>query len=598
MLNVNELTSRMAKMSDDQLRQYAQIHKNDPYTLALAASESKRRSQLRAGGQQQAAQQPTVADQAIAQMGAPAPMPQPQLPEQQGIGMLPAQNVEGMADGGIAGYGDSYADEYANGGVVAFGRGGDVPGYAGGVLVGQGIGNQPMIPAPRNDFNSLVKKQELAQQGDPVLQETFLASEIARLENALKNTPPGQQRTLIENNLAQLRTQAAAKPAASTQTQAAAPALEQFQAPPPEAKEPGWAVKDKKKGEKSSYPAPIDEGNVYTGRDTYKFTPFNAKTNAGRDAAVNRPGVGTTTKDGKAATTTAPDFVPGKPGDLTAELARLQKMSPGTADYDKLNDKIKKGYADLEKAREEGKPKDKAYAGLEALLAKDEEKAKGKEARNFNMALVNAGLAIAGGKSQYALQNIAEGAQVGTKQYQEGVEKLEAAALERRKQGAMIEEARRAEARGDWKEAQQFKTKAFEAGLGVEQAKIAAVQDLYKTDLKTATDIVTNQNLIAGQDRRTMYEQQQQTIRAREQNVAHLQGQSIMAAAYGARADQRGQITPALMLREYNDLLASNPLAKKQYPTFESYMAAIQQASQGGKDPYAGWGNLQVASGK
>ena len=46
---------------------------------------------------------------------------------------------------------------------------------------------------------------------------------------------------------------------------------------------------------------------------------------------------------------------------------------------------------------------------------------------------------------------------MGTKQYQEGLDKLEAAALERRKQSAMIEEARRAEARGDWKDAQQYK---------------------------------------------------------------------------------------------------------------------------------------------
>ena len=105
------------------------------------------------------------------------------------------------------------------------------------------------------------------------------------------------------------------------------------------------------------------------------------------------------------------------------------------------------------------------------------------------------------------------------------------------------------------------------------------MQDLYKTDLKTATDIVTNQNLIAGQDRRTMYEQQQQTIRAREQNVAHLQGQSIMAAAYGARADQRGQITPALVLKEYNDNLAKDTLGdfQKKYPTPQHYMAALQQ---------------------
>ena len=76
MFNVMELTSSLAKMSDKQLLQYAQMHKDDPYTLALAAAESKERSQLRAAGQQQAAQQPTVADQALAQMGAPAPQMQ------------------------------------------------------------------------------------------------------------------------------------------------------------------------------------------------------------------------------------------------------------------------------------------------------------------------------------------------------------------------------------------------------------------------------------------------------------------------------------------------------------------------------------------
>ena len=599
MLNVNELTSRMAKMSDPQLRQYAQLHKDDPYTLALAAAESKRRSQIRAAGQPQAARQPTVADQALAQMGAPAPMPQqmqqmqprPQLPEQQGIGMLPAQNVEGMADGGIAGYGDSYADEYAAGGMVAFGRGGDVPGYAAGVLVGQGIGNQPMIPAPRNDFNSLVKKQELAQQGDPVLQETFLANEIARLENALKTTPPGQQRTLIENNLAQLRTQAAAKPAP-------APALEQFQAPPPEAKEPGYAVKGKKKGEKSSYPAPIDEGDVYTGRDTYKYSPFNLKTDAGRNAAAKRPGAGTTTKDGKAEVVPESNFVPSKPDSLTDQFKIMKGLMPSGAEYDTLATDAEKGFAKRAREREASRPKDKAYTGLEALLNKEEEKAKGKEARNLNMALINAGLAIAGGKSQYAIQNIAQGAQVGTKQYQEGLEKLEAAAVERRKQAAMIEEARRAEARGDWKEAEALNQQAFEAGLSIKKDKIGAIARITGDSLKAATDRVNTQEQIYSQDMRTIYTQGEETKRheALMRNQRTVAG--INAAAYASRADQRGQITPALMLKEYNDLLGSNPLAKKQYPTFESYMAAIQQAAQGGKDPYAGWGNLQVTPGK
>jgi hypothetical protein len=254
-------------------------------------------------------------------------------------------------------------------------------------------------------------------------------------------------------------------------------------------------------------------------------------------------------------------------------------MNPGTAAYDDLSNKIARGFADLETAREESKPKDKAYAGLEALLGKEEEKAKGREARNFNMAIVNSGLAIAGGESQYALQNIAKGAQVGTKQYQEGLEKLEAAALERRKQSAMIEEARRAEERGDWKEAQQYKQKAFEADLGVKQAQIAAVQDLYKTDLKTAAELVSNQNTLAAGDRRTQFEQQQQNIRAREQNVSAERVAGMYANSRMGGLGARGQITPALVLKEYNDLVAKDTLGdfQKKYPTPQHYMAAIEQ---------------------
>lgn len=99
MFNVQQITSRLSMMSDAQLAQYARMHKDDPYILPLASAEAKRRQQTRQGatGQQamQQATQPTVADRDIAAM---------QLPEDQGIGVLPAQNIEGMADGGIAGY--------------------------------------------------------------------------------------------------------------------------------------------------------------------------------------------------------------------------------------------------------------------------------------------------------------------------------------------------------------------------------------------------------------------------------------------------------------------------------------------------------------
>jgi hypothetical protein len=36
MINVNQITSQLAKMPDQALQQYASMHKNDPYTVALA----------------------------------------------------------------------------------------------------------------------------------------------------------------------------------------------------------------------------------------------------------------------------------------------------------------------------------------------------------------------------------------------------------------------------------------------------------------------------------------------------------------------------------------------------------------------------------
>jgi hypothetical protein len=117
----------LRRMRDDELLQYAQLHKNDPYIFPLTFQESNSRKQMRA---EQAAQDtPTtqVVDKNLQEMAAPAPqmaqsmppqgmpqgMPPQQLPEDVGIGQLPAPNMQRMAAGGI----------------VAFDEGGEVPGY-------------------------------------------------------------------------------------------------------------------------------------------------------------------------------------------------------------------------------------------------------------------------------------------------------------------------------------------------------------------------------------------------------------------------------------------------------------------------------------
>lgn len=107
MINVNQMTAEFAKMPDAALKQYAVMHKNDPYTMALVMSESNRRKQMRVGAQGQGGQQPTVVEQELSQMGGQPQAPQTAqaqaLPEHTGIGTLPQQPMT-MAEGGIVAF--------------------------------------------------------------------------------------------------------------------------------------------------------------------------------------------------------------------------------------------------------------------------------------------------------------------------------------------------------------------------------------------------------------------------------------------------------------------------------------------------------------
>jgi Mannosyl-glycoprotein endo-beta-N-acetylglucosaminidase len=139
-IDSRNVMSTLRKMSDEQLQQYAAMHKNDPYLFPLAFQESQLRKQVRMETQASPMQQPPVVDQSLAAMtpqvaptpnylrdssGAPVlsgsgmPVRAGNLPEDVGIGALPADNLKGMATGGI----------------VAFDDGGEVPGYADGVAV-------------------------------------------------------------------------------------------------------------------------------------------------------------------------------------------------------------------------------------------------------------------------------------------------------------------------------------------------------------------------------------------------------------------------------------------------------------------------------
>jgi hypothetical protein len=120
MIDVNKITSTLAKLPDALLQKYAQLNKADPYIMALAMSESNRRKELRAAGQGSMQEQPKVVDRGIAEMASVDAMGNVTgyagggyLPEDQGIGQLNAGNMN-----------------FAGGGIIAFADGGDVERYA------------------------------------------------------------------------------------------------------------------------------------------------------------------------------------------------------------------------------------------------------------------------------------------------------------------------------------------------------------------------------------------------------------------------------------------------------------------------------------
>jgi hypothetical protein len=150
MIDVNKITSTLAKLPDQQLQQYAQMHKADPYIMALAMSESNRRKEMRAAGQggQGMQEQPKVVDQMVAEMA-----PQ-QLPEDMGIGQLPAGNMN-----------------FASGGIIAFADGGDVERYQYGGMPPQSsmLGDIPGFVAGTGNFIP----QPGVPENEPILRRLY-----------------------------------------------------------------------------------------------------------------------------------------------------------------------------------------------------------------------------------------------------------------------------------------------------------------------------------------------------------------------------------------------------------------------------------------
>lgn len=150
----DDLRRFFAPMDPRQIQAFAAQNKNKPEYGArmvlvageVAALKNQMRQAMQAQQMGQQGEPPKIADQAIANM---APQQQ-QLPEDQGIATLPAENMQNMAYGGIAGYADGGFPQDIYSGDPEYGG----PGMAGGGMVERyQAGGQPPSNAFDNAFN-------------------------------------------------------------------------------------------------------------------------------------------------------------------------------------------------------------------------------------------------------------------------------------------------------------------------------------------------------------------------------------------------------------------------------------------------------------
>jgi hypothetical protein len=581
--DVNLITKTLAGLQPDSaLQQYAMLHKNNPYILSLAKSESDRRRSLRTAAQGNPGQMPTVADREIAGMASPvmtgAGVPlqtgyggrvQTELPENQGIAQIPTPNIRTMADGGIAGYEDD-EEGMATGGMggmfnfaqqsepVVRMSGGGVPGYAAGVF-------------NKERFREFLKAKNIDEKA-------FSALDFSEKEKLLKdfgNTTSGPQKAASTPKAA---APAATTPAAST----AAPTKEGALYKP--AKAAGEAVKYGKgalkgipyiSGGIGAYQGISDlknadgfynDPNVPTlekakqaGLTTLKaglpiagtavgslFTPAGAFVGGAAGTAASEyldletdalkawkkaNPQATPEQAQKAAVALAPAYdgpklnaaqaeraVTGQPTitpvpepkpdpnaggvrDLlpavNATPSKALSIDDSTALGDKflnsksriadINRQVLQEQVDANRAKENSiealaafnKKQGPAYEGYEQTLKKEElQDATDKEKAGL-MALFKGFLGVAAGESPNAAVNIAKGALLGVDDYNVAMKDLKKSAKERNKEFQFIQQARRAEERGDFDKVQMYEDKA----------NIAAINDITNAGGKISSDI-------------------------------------------------------------------------------------------------------------
>jgi hypothetical protein len=565
--NVNQITSQFARMSDPQLQQYAALHKDDPYTMSLALAESNRRKDMRSGQMQGAGQQPKVVDQAIAGMAPQAQMFAPQQAPQgmtemaqqaqrqaptdnSGIAQLPADNIKGMAEGGIVGFapgGQTGLAEYEGAGGNVFPNPTPYEGMGIGQFL-QAAGSDGLEFLKRSG-NSIADLFPTRADEDAKIRNAFAASTNAQQMEAYRSRAGVGERTLMQPALppdAALPVGDSTPPGAAQQAlpgtaQAAAPraagqGIGALGVGPPAA---GVGFMDRLKAARAAQGATVD--------------PF----------AAQRQGV----------------------ADENTENART-------------------ALSDL-KAEQEAQGL--GFKGQEDRLNKREAALAGEAKSNEAFSFINAGLAMMQSNGR-GLAGLAAGATVGFKQYGEGIAKIKLAQEKADDARDKIEELRRSQSLMNSKELRTANSEIRSASVKGKALMLDGLTTAFGADRAEVTAAVTSDT----QSRESALNRASQQSIAAASNATTLKAANIGAASSLERAklpgDQErlfaklgggdvgkgyaiftGDAKRAALFENFNksstDMVAGEAF-RAAYPTFTSFLAAMQgPAGTGGAGP-------------
>jgi hypothetical protein len=449
MINIEQITARLAKLPDQALQQYAMMHKEDPYIMALAVSESNRRKQIRAAGQVQAQEQPKVADQALMDMA-----PQ-QSPDEAGIAGLAAGDMN-FADGGIV-------EHYQVGGST--------------------------YETPYDRMNRLNRERAAA----------------AAAAGASRSTPTdtnpysyGYDPLSAEKQEALRARATAPKFTSMTRDLEAQARFKQMNGMPLTPAET-VALENSK------------IGSIFTpGPGASGVTPVGQSGTEEVAAPVEKPqGLGGTKEAAALRGAKPTGTTPAAPAAAAPSIADAKTLAGQFLDTKAAEDVFKKFATDEEaaiaKQRAEfnkDKPQGKAYSKYEEMLSKEEAGAGKEKDEALGLAIFKAGLGMMAGSSPHAFENIGKGAMAGLDDYSSAMKDMKKAARERQKAMADIDNARRAEERDDWKTSREFENKASERLSKARELGVRGIMDITGKSAEIASGIYKTQVTEGGLDRR------------------------------------------------------------------------------------------------